>query len=143
MHLMRTRLLLLEDLDRYSDMGLLALRAFVGVFLIWGVQDNVLSEARMEEFVRFVRANGFPWPAVMARVSVYAQLVTGVLLVVGLLTRLAGIILAGHFMIAVAVVHWGQDFRAQWPALILVFLSVFFALHGGGRWAADRFLETR
>jgi putative oxidoreductase len=135
--------LLLPSLGRFSDVGLLALRVFVGVFLVWGVLDNVVSAERMEEFVRFVRANGFPWPQVMAPFSVYAQLVCGTLLILGLLTRLAGVLMCGHFIIAVLMVHLNQDFRAQWPALILVFLSAYFALNGGGRWALDRLLGDR
>ena len=134
------RILLLPSLGQFSDIGLLALRAFVGVFLVWGVLDNVISAERMDEFVRFMRANGFPSPRVLAPLSVYAQLVCGALLIVGLLTRLASIAMCGHFIIAVAMVHWEQDFRAQWPALILVFVSAYFALHGGGRWAIDRLL---
>lgn len=142
MQRMHTRILLLTSLGRFSDIGLLALRAFVGVFLVWGVLDNIVSAERMEEFVRFVSANGFPWPRAMAPLSVYAQLVCGALLITGLLTRLAGIVMCGHFIIAVIMVHGDQDFRAQWPALILVFVSAYFAMRGGGRWAVDWFIES-
>ena len=140
---MSARPLLLLSLEPYADLGLAALRAFVGVFLVWGVLDNVTSAERMDEFVKFVGANGFAWPGFMARLSVWTQLVCGGLLVVGLLTRIAGIVICGHFIVAVAMVHWGQDFRAQWPALILVFLGACFALTGGGRWALDRWLADR
>ena len=140
---MRARHFLLPALGRHADLGVLALRVFVGAFLVWGVLDNVTSAGRMEEFVKFVRANGFPWPGFMARLSVWAQLVCGGLLIAGLLTRLAGIVMCGHFIVAVAMVHWGQDFRGQWPALILVFVCAFFALNGGGRWSLDRALGDR
>jgi putative oxidoreductase len=140
---MGARAFLLTSLHRHGDAGLLVLRAFVGVFLVWGVLDNVASAERMEEFVRFVRANGFPWPGFSAPLSVYAQLVCGVLFVAGLFTRLAGIVMCGHFVIAVAMVHWGQDFRLQFPALVLVAVSTFLALNGGGRWSVDRLLGDR
>jgi putative oxidoreductase len=143
MRSMASSSLLLPGLSRYGDLGLFALRVFVGVFLIYGVQDNVLSGERMEEFVRFMRANGFAWPEGLARLSVYAQLICGSLFVAGLLTRLAGVVMAGHFIVAVVMVHWGQDFRAQFPALVLVFLSAYFALQGGGRYALDRFIGGR
>jgi putative oxidoreductase len=137
------RALLLTRLYRYDDVALLALRVLVGAFLIWGVQDNVLSEARMQEFVRFCAANGFPFPQLAAPVSVYAQLIAGGLLVLGLFTRLAAIVMTGHFIIAVLMVHLHQDFRAQWPALALVFICAYFATKGAGRFSLDRVLGER
>jgi putative oxidoreductase len=137
---MRLSALLLPGLSRFSDLGLLALRLIVGSFLVWGVQDNVFSDARMQEFVRFCGANGFPAPQLMAPLSVYAQLICGSLFIVGLFTRLAAIVMTVHFIVAVLMVHLHQDFRAQWPALSLVFVCAYFAARGSGRWAADRWL---
>jgi putative oxidoreductase len=142
MIIMRLSALLLPGLSRFSDVGLAALRVLAGVFLVWGVQDNVLSEARMQEFVRFCAANGFPAPEIMAPLSVYAQLICGSLLIVGLFTRLAAIVMAVHFIVAVLMVHLHQDFRAQWPALVLVFLCAYFAARGAGHWSADRWLAA-
>jgi putative oxidoreductase len=139
---MRLSALLLPGLSRFSDLGLLALRVVVGAFLIWGVQDNIVSEERMQEFVRFCAANGFPAPQFMAPLSVYAQFICGALLIVGLFTRLAAIVMAVHFVVAVLMVHLQQDFRAQWPALNLVFLCAYFAVRGAGHWAADRWLSA-
>ncbi len=135
---MQLRALLLPQLARFSDEALLALRVIVGAFLIWGVQDNILSEERMQEFVEFCAANGFPAPHVMAPLSVYTQFICGALLFVGLFTRLAGIVMTGHFIIAVLMVHLHQDFRGQWPALALVFICAYFATRGAGRWSVDR-----
>jgi putative oxidoreductase len=135
--------LLLPGLSRFSDLALLALRLLVGSFLVWGVQDNVLSSARMQEFVRFCADAGFPMPALMAPLSVYAQLIGGAFLVVGFLTRMAAIVMSVHFIIAVVMVHLGQDFRSQWPALILVFTCAYFATRGAGRGSVDRWLESR
>jgi putative oxidoreductase len=135
--------LLLPGLSRFSDFGLLALRLLVGWFLVWGVLDNVVSDARMQEFVRFCAANGFPAPQFMAPLSVYAQLICGGLLILGLFTRLAAIVMAVHFIIAVPMVHLHQDFRAQWPALILVFVCAYFTARGAGHWSADRWLAAR
>ena len=135
--------LLLNPLAQLADHGLLLLRFVTGAFLMYGTLDNVVSAERMEEFVRFLTANGFPLPHAAAPVSVYAQFLCGLAFVLGLLTRWAGLIMALNFAIAVAMVHWGQDFRAQWPALILMFVSLYFAVRGGGRFAVDRVLEAR
>jgi putative oxidoreductase len=75
------------NLDRYShlsDATLMLLRVVTGAFLVYGTWDNVTSAERMQEFVGFLAQNGFPWPQHMAPLSVYAQFVCGVLLVLGL-----------------------------------------------------------
>ncbi len=136
-------LIFLPGLNRFSDLGLLGLRVLTGAFLIYGVMDNVLSAERMNEFVQFMAANGFAMPELMAPLSVYAQLICGVLLVLGLLTRWAGLILAINFIVGVVMVHWAQDFRGWWPAIVLVFIGLQYAAVGGGRYSLDRWLSPR
>jgi len=130
----------LNFLKRYSDLSLLLLRVLTGAFLIYGTQDNILSDARMHEFVQFLAKRGFVWPELMAPLSVYAQFICGVLLVLGLLTRWAGLLMTFNFIVAVVMVHWSQDFRGWWPAIVLVFISLHFALHGAGRYSLDAWL---
>ena len=130
----------LDFLKRYSDLSLLLLRILTGAFLIYGTQDNILSDARMHEFVQFLAKHRFVWPELMAPLSVYAQFICGVLLVLGLLTRWAGLLMTFNFIVAVVMVHWSQDFRGWWPAIVLVFISLHFALHGAGRYSLDAWL---
>ncbi|HEX9933094.1 MAG TPA: DoxX family protein [Allosphingosinicella sp.] len=127
-------------LGRWSDLSLAALRILTGAFLIHGTLDNVTSAARMEEFVGFLTAHRFILPELMAPLSVWAQFVCGGLLVLGLLTRWAGLVVAFNFVVAVWMVHWPEDFRGWWPAIVLVFLGLHFAASGGGRWSLDRLL---
>jgi putative oxidoreductase len=127
-------------LGRHSDLSLAALRAVTGVFLVYGSQDNVRSAARMQEFAGFLEAHRFVLPELMAPLSVWAQLLCGVLLVLGLLTRWAGLVVAFNFVVALWMVHWAQDLRGWWPALVLVFLGLHFACRGGGRWSLDALL---
>jgi putative oxidoreductase len=135
--------LLLPSLSRFSDVALAALRVLTGGFLVYGVIDNVVSAERMAEFEAFVAANGFVMPGVMAPLSVYAQLICGVLFILGALTRWAGLVMAFNFIVAVVMVHLEQDFRAWWPAIVLVFISLYFAAAGAGRYSVDRLLSPR
>jgi uncharacterized membrane protein YphA (DoxX/SURF4 family) len=36
------------------------------------------------------------------------------------------------------MVHWDQSFREQWPAAILVAVSLYLAFRGAGRFSLDR-----
>jgi len=129
--------LLLTPLARFGDLGLLLLRAVTGAFLVYQSQDNIFSAGRMDEFVRFLEQFNFAMPAVMAPLCVWAQFLCGIALILGLLTRWAGLVIVFVFVVAVWMVHWPQDFPGWWPALILVFLGILFATRGGGRYALD------
>ena len=41
------------------------------------------------------------------------------------------------------MVHWSRTFDGWWPALILVFLGLYFTARGGGRYALDALLTKR
>jgi putative oxidoreductase len=137
------RVLLLAGLSRHGDLSLLALRLLTGSFLMWGTQDNIRSAAQMAEFVGFLRVHGFVWPEIMAPLSVWAQFICGALFIIGLLTRWAGWVMVVNFIVAIAMVHWGQDYRGWWPAIVLVFIALHFAVQGPGRWSLDAALGGR
>lgn len=138
-----TRTLFLPNLKRHADLAWLAVRLLTGAFLIHGVWDNIQSGARMTEFVGFLKANGFPAPALMAPLSVYVQFAIGVALIAGLFTRWAGLLLVFNFVVGVVMVHWSQSFREIWPAAVLVGLGLMFATYGAGRWSLDALFERR
>ena len=73
-----THPLLLGALGRFEDGALLLMRLVTGAFLVWGVQDNLVSAERMHEFEQFLAKFGFAAPAFMARLSVWAQFLVGV-----------------------------------------------------------------
>lgn len=132
--------LMLTRLSRWSDVTLLGLRLITGTFLVYGVWDNITSSQHMTEFVRFLERFGFPAPHMLAPLSVWVQFFCGAALILGLLTRWAGLLLAANFIVAVVMVHWNEDLRGWWPAIILVFLGFHFAAAGSGRYGLDALL---
>jgi putative oxidoreductase len=140
---MRTDLLLLTPLARLADVGLFLLRLVTGAFLIYQSHDNILSAERMGEFEKFLTQFNFPLPELMAPLCVWAQFLCGFALILGLLTRWAGLVTAFVMSVAVWMVHWPQDFPGWWPALILVFLGLLFATQGAGRYSIDHRIERR
>lgn len=132
------RALFLSDLKGGTDGALLALRLFLGAFLIYGVWDNMVSAERMAEFVGFLTGLNCPLPELAAPVSVWAQFAVGVLLIPGLLIRWAGIVLAINFIVAVALIApTGASLRDLYPPAILIFIGALFATHGAGRLSVD------
>ena len=129
------------DINRLNALqpgAMLALRLYVGGFLIWGVWDNITSAARMAEFEAFLAGLNCPLPAIAAPVSVWVQLAVGAALIAGVLTRWAGLLLSLNFMVAV-VLLWGggADARGLFPPAILIFVGLVLATHGAGAWSLD------
>lgn len=137
------RWLLLPRLERFAGLGLLALRLVTGAFLLYQSHDNVLSAGRMAEFAGFLRQFGFPAPELLAPFAIFWQVAAGLGFILGLFTRWLGIITMVQFIIACRMVHWSEDFAGWWPALILVFLGLYFGLRGGGRYSLDALLTAR
>lgn len=135
--------LLLPGNARYADLGLLLLRIATGVFLIYQSHDNILSAARMDEFEKFLGQFGFAYPGLMAPLSVYAQFAAGIGFILGLFTRWLGLITAFNFVVAVWMVHSPDPFPTWWPALVLIFLGLYFGLRGSGRYGVDAILEGK
>jgi putative oxidoreductase len=135
--------LALSSLARWSDLTLLGLRALTGGFLMHETWDNVTSAARMEEFAEFLGQFGFPLSWLLAPFSVAVQFGCGALLVLGLLTRWAGLLIAANFTVAIAMVHFAEPFRGWWPAIVLVFLGLHFAAAGSGKYGLDALFGGR
>ena len=136
------KLLYLSPAQRFGDFALLLLRVFVGLFLIWGVWDNITEPARMREFVEFLRQHHFPSPGLLAPLSVYTQAVVGVAFVLGLFTRWAGILCAINFVVAIAMVDRFGGMRGVFPSGCLVLIGLYLATHGAGRFSFDTALKA-
>lgn len=133
----------LSPLDRLRPAAPLAVRAFLCIYLLYMSQDNVLSGARMDEFTGFLAANGFPAPALAARVSVYAQLLCGALLGLGLLTRWAAAVMVFHFVVAILGAHLDLPFRTTLEPAAMLSSSLFLLLNGPGACSLDALRRRR
>jgi putative oxidoreductase len=134
----------LDILNRLAPAAMLALRLYLGWFLIVGVWDNIASAERMQEFETFLRNLNCPVPAIAAPLSVWAQFAVGVLLIPCLLTRAAGVVLAVNFIVAVLLLApTGANERDLFPPAILIFVGAVLAAQGAGAWSADALLSRK
>lgn len=119
------------------------LRLTIAGILIYGTLDNVLSTERMLEFRDFLATNGFPLPQASAYGSVYAQFICGLLILVGLLTRWAALVMVVNFIVALAMVHIGLPFNINMAPLLMLAGSVFLLFYGAGPLSLDRHISAR
>jgi len=122
------------------DIGVFLLRIFVGLRLLWGVIDNIISWEKMMEFASFLEAHHFPLPTVSAIFSVTVQFICGLLVLIGFKIRIASIILALNFIIALLFVHIksGDTVEGMTPALAMLFGSLTFIFTGAGKISIDK-----
>lgn len=130
-------------MEKYKEYGPVPLRLLIGAELIRGTQDNVFSHERMVEFMKFLEQNGFPFPTLGAYVSAYAQFLCGILFILGLGTRFAGLVMVINFLFALGIAHAGAPWQANYPAFVMLAAALFFFVHGAGKPSLDEWREKR
>jgi putative oxidoreductase len=121
--------------DNHKDLGVLFLRIFVGLRLIYGVIDNIFSWEKMIEFSQFLKNFGFPLPLFSAALSVDCQLIAGMMILIGFRIRLAPIVMIINFIVALVMVHSNDTIEGMTPALAMLFCSVLFLFQGSGKYS--------
>jgi putative oxidoreductase len=123
------------------DLGLLLLRAVVGVSFVAHGVDKLADLAAAE---RFFDTTGLPAPSVVAPAIAVLETVGGALIIFGLATPLVALLLAGDMIGALLTVHLDQGFFVEEGGFELVLLlgsaCLALALAGAGRYSADAHL---
>ncbi|THV30622.1 DoxX family protein [Glycomyces paridis] len=125
---------------RLQPYGLLIGRVMLGVvFIAHGWQKFADG---IDHSVQSFESLGIPAPALSAYFTATAELVGGVLLIVGALMPLTGLVLAGIMLGAMYFVHLDGGFYSRNGGfeyvLTLAALSVAIGFSGGGAWALDK-----
>lgn len=137
------KLLKFEFLEEYKEYAPVFLRLLIGVFIIWGVQDNVFSYAHMQEFAGFLGKRKVPFPLFSAFLSAYTQMICGISILLGAFIRPLSILFIINFIAAILIAHFGDGFRPMFPALVMIAAGFFFLFNGAGKLSLDEFLERR
>lgn len=132
-----------EWFERRKEYGMFFVRLIVGFHLIYGTADNIFSWARMIEFRDFLAARGVPFPLVAAHVSAYAQFLCGILFILGLFIRPAAMVMIINFIAALVIAHRVGGYPPAALALMMLFSSIAFLIHGPGKPALTRGRERR
>lgn len=135
--------LTLPGLARWSDATLLALRVVTGGYLVHTTWGQMPGSARIAGIATGLAELDLPSTAVLPPFLATLQFTAGMLLVAGLLTRWAGLLLAA--IVAVALIRSGfaAPFGSGWPQLMLLVLGLHFAASGAGRYGLDSLFGRR
>ncbi|SFL08376.1 DoxX family protein [Geodermatophilus ruber] len=125
--------------------GLLILRLAVGLLLL---EHGLPKLTDPSGFLATVEGLGVPLPQVAGWLEILGEVGLGLLILLGLLTRIAGALLAVMMGLVWITVHaplgfvWGQGFDGE-AALLLALLGVVLAFTGAGTWSVDAALGRR
>lgn len=127
-------------MDAWRDFAPLVLRLATGViFMMHGLQK---LQGGLDGVTGMLAGMGFPLPALFAVLLIAAELGGGILLILGLLTRLAAKSLVIVSLIALFMVHFPNGFFMSTGGyefiLLLLAASVSLVLSGPGKWSLDR-----
>jgi len=127
------------------DAALAALRVAIGgIFAAHGAQK--LFVYGIDGVAGAFGGMGIPMPGITGPLTGVVELLAGLALVVGLLTRLAGLGLAAIMLGAIGMVHIGAGFWApngvEFPLALLAGATTL-ALAGAGRFSLDAVLASR
>lgn len=140
--------LALSSASRFADVGPLALRLLAGIVMTaHGAQK--LFEVGPAKFGSTLLADlGVPAPVFFGYVVTFVELIGGILLIIGLLSRLASLVLAFDLIVAIVLVKLEIGLIAAMGSpmpgaeldlsLIAAFLGVLFV--GPGRFSVDYLL---
>jgi putative oxidoreductase len=118
------------------DLALLILRVMLGIIMIYHGWPKVTN---LGGTIEGMAGMGIPAPAVAAIFATMAEVVGGLLMLLGAFTDIAGLMFAIDILGAITFVHAKNGFSVakggmEWP-LLLVAAALAIALAGPGRYA--------
>ncbi len=102
---------------------------------------EIFDSEKMNEYSKWMTDLKFPAPAFMAYLGKGSELIGGILLLIGWLTRPAAIILAITMSAIAFGMGHGRIFTEDQHPFLFVVLSMVFVFTGAGRYSIDRYLD--
>lgn len=123
--------------ERFHFLAPLFIRLLIGFHLIYGTHDKIFSTEAMQGIDSWFQTQGIPFPLFSAYLSAYSQFICGVLSIVGLFMRIAGLTMVINFVCAIAFVHIGDAYTNTFPAWVMLSGSSYLLFNGAGKFALD------
>jgi putative oxidoreductase len=128
-----------------ADVAVLVLRLVAGaIFIVQGYRKTFAppdAKGSGAALTAMIARQGLPAPALLARAVALTELCGGLLLVAGLLTRLAAAALAVTMIVAIVKFKWKDGFQGGWDwPLSVLGLTLALVLLGAGLISADRLI---
>lgn len=140
--------LLLMTNPNWIDLAILIAHLFIGIcFVVHGLGKlGIVGSGNMAGFTGWLKSMGLPFPELQARMAMVTEIAGGLMITLGLLTRV-GLVLCFFTMVMAAVIgHKGAGYLitnnppGKEYALNLAVICVVLFLLGPGSYSLDTFL---
>jgi uncharacterized membrane protein YphA (DoxX/SURF4 family) len=122
-----------------QNAGLALIRIIVGLFLIYHGRE-IFDETKMKDYLQWDLFKDSSLGKLLPYIGKGAELVAGVLLLIGLFTRSASLVLIATMTYIVFFIGHGKIWYEDQHPFLFVLLGLVFLFTGGGRWSADHYL---
>jgi putative oxidoreductase len=123
-------------LNSLQPTGALMMRLALGVSMAVHGYGRVVPHGALNHFAHYIATLGLPYW--LGYVSAFTEFVGGILLILGLLTRLASLFVAINMLAAFFLVGIHQGFGIYNYILALAALAVMLLFYGAGALSVDR-----
>ena len=122
-----------------QENGIAFIRILIGIFLIYHGCE-IFDAAKMREYAAWDMFKKNSSPSIMPYLGKAAELIGGLMLAVGLLTRIACLIIIGTMLYISFIIGNGKIwYEDQYPFLFVLFALVFF-FTGSGNFSLDKII---
>ncbi len=123
-------------LNKFQPCGALFMRLVLGISIAMYGYQKIVPHGALAHHVHMVAGMGLPvW---LGYVSAYTELVGGILLILGLLTRLAAAFIAINMFVAFFIVGIHHGLGSFDYSLAFAAIAVMLLFYGPGALAIDR-----
>lgn len=122
--------------SRAHAIGYALLRGTIGILLTingWNTWKS-LPDGTIHDFPDPIGVGS----ALSFYLVIFAELICGLAITLGLLTRLASVPVMMTFIVAVFLVHGNDPFDVKQPAILYLVASLYFIVKGSGLFSLDR-----
>jgi putative oxidoreductase len=130
---------MIKWLNSLQPFGALLLRLVLGTSMIYHGYPKVVPHGALDHHAHFVATLGFP--AWLGYISAFTEFAGGILLILGLLTRLAAFMVAINMLVALITVNRHHGYAGSEYSLALFVIAVMLTVYGPGAIALDRRLN--
>lgn len=124
-----------------TSITLFVLRIIIGIFLIYhGVE--VFDVNKIAEYATWVPRVYTFLPETVAYIGKATELVSGIMLLLGLATRVAAGLVVLTFLFIVFKLGEGRILMQEQHPFMFVLFGLLFLVEGGGRWSLDHYVKN-
>ncbi len=112
-------------------------RIIIGLFLIYHGRE-VFYEEKIEEYSKWEMIQKMQFPLFMAYLGKGMELITGILLTLGLFTRIAGLCMAITMLFIVFKIGSGKFYEEDQHPFLFALTGILFFFTGPVKWSLDQ-----